>query len=412
MFVSIGKTERILLIIDPKMNMSKRILFFFFLCSSYLLNAQYTNVINSNRPGFSESPYSVGLGIYQLETGLFFNSSKVVRTFTIPRSFGNNLVFRTSFFKDKLEFNTNLSFQKDKVAFKNVFTSHYFTTGLSKFSVGAKYLVYEQEYEDKSKEVRSWKRRHAFDWKRAIPSVAVYAGLNTNFVGDIYKLKGMTPKVGVLLQNNLSNKFNVVSNIFYDYIGSDYAELSYILTGTYSFNNDWSTFFEQQGSYNKYQTNNNFGIGVAYLVNRHFQIDASTRLNFNGKTTEHYTAIGFSFRLDRHINTFKEVDEKGNPIESLEPITTKKKKLFGRVIEKISNFFKFKKKKKEKVKDKKFSRKRPARKRIQSTTQKAIKKNSKKKKGGFFSFLKGKKKKKTKKKDNTKKKDDTKNDNK
>ena len=155
------------------MNMSKKIFLFFFLCSSYLLNAQYTNVINSNRPGFSESPYSVGLGIYQLETGLFLNSSKIVRTFTIPNSFGNNIVFRTSFFKEKLEFNTNLTYQKDKVAFKNVFTSHYFTTGLSKFSIGAKYLVFEQEYEDKSKEVRSWKRRHAFDWKRTIPSVAV-----------------------------------------------------------------------------------------------------------------------------------------------------------------------------------------------------------------------------------------------
>ncbi len=397
------------------MNMSRKILLFFFLCSSYLLNAQYTNVINSNRPGFSESPYSVGKGIYQLETGLFFSSSKIVRTFTIPRSFGTNLVFRTSFFKEKLEFNTNLSFQNDKVAFKNVFTSHYFTKGLSNFSFGAKYLVYEKEYEDKSKEIRSWKRRHAFDWKRAIPSVAVYIGLNTNFVGDIYKLEGMSPKVGVLLQNNLSKKFNVVTNIFYDYIGSDYAEISYILTGTYSLNKDWSTFLEHKGSSNKYQTNTDFGAGIAYLSSRHFQIDASTRLNFNGKTTEHYMSIGFSFRLDRHIVPFKEVDKNGNEIIPLEPTSSKEKNIFGRVFGKITDFFNFKKKKKEKetLKKNTFKRKRPARKRIQSTTQKAIKKNSKKKKGGFFSFLKGKKKKKknTKKKNDTKKKDDSKNDN-
>ena len=395
------------------MNMSKKILLFFFLCSSYLLNAQYTNVINSNRPGFSESPYSVGKGIYQLETGLFFNSSKIVRTFTIPRSFGTNLVFRTSFFKEKLEFNTNLTFQNDKVAFKNVFTSHYFTKGLSNFSLGAKYLVYEKEYEDKSKEIRSWKRRHAFDWKRAIPSVAIYVGLNTNFVGDIYKLEGMTPKVGVLLQNNLSKKFNVVTNIFYDNIGSDYSEISYILTGTYSLNKDWSTFLEHKGSYTKYQINNDFGVGIAYLSSRHFQIDASTRLNFNGKTTEHYAAIGFSFRLDRHIVPFKEVDKNGNEIVPIKPFSNKKKKFFGRMIGKITGFFNFKKKKEAKVKESTFKRKRPTRKRIQSTTQKAIKKNSKKKKGGFFSFLKGKKKKKknAKKKNDTKKKDDTKNDN-
>ncbi len=284
--------------------MNKKILFFFLICSNFLLNAQYTNVINSNRPGFSESPYSVGTGVYQIETGFFYNSSKIVRTFTIPKSFGLNMVLRTSFFSDRLELNTNFTIQKDQVAFKNVFTSHYFTTGISDFSVGAKYLVYHQEYEDKSKEIRSWKRRHAFDWKRAIPSIAVYIGMNTNLVNDIYKLEGITPKVGVLLQNNLSNKLNIITNIYYDNMNSSYSELIYIVTGTYAINDNWSTFLEHQGSYNNFQINNNFGTGIAYLANRHFQVDASTRLNFNGKTTEFYAGIGFSFRLDRHMPKF------------------------------------------------------------------------------------------------------------
>ncbi len=98
MFVFICKKIAYRWRITPKMNMNKKILFFFFICSSYLLNAQYTNVINSNRPGFSESPYSVGTGIYQLETGVFYNSSKIVRTFSIPNSFGYNMVFRNQFF--------------------------------------------------------------------------------------------------------------------------------------------------------------------------------------------------------------------------------------------------------------------------------------------------------------------------
>lgn len=284
--------------------MNKKILFFFLICSNFLLNAQYTNVINSNRPGFSESPYSVGTGVYQIETGFFYNTSKIVRTFTIPKSFGLNMVLRTSFFSDRLELNTNFTIQKDQVAFKNVFTSHYFTTGISDFSVGAKYLVYHQEYEDKSKEIRSWKRRHAFDWKRAIPSIAVYIGMNTNLVNDIYKLEGITPKVGVLLQNNLSNKLNIITNIYYDNMNSSYSEFIYIVTGTYAINDNWSTFLEHQGSYNNFQINNNFGTGIAYLANRHFQVDASTRLNFNGKTTEFYAGIGFSFRLDRHMPKF------------------------------------------------------------------------------------------------------------
>jgi hypothetical protein len=388
--------------------MIKKLFSFFFLWSFFLANAQYTSVINSNRPGLSESPYSIGTGVYQLEMGIFQNSSKIVRTFTIPNSFGTNLFFRTSFFKEKLEFNTNISFQKDKVAFKNVFTSHYFTTGLSKLTIGAKYLVFQQEHEDKSKEVRSWKRRHAFDWKRAIPSVAVYAGINTNFVNDIHKSGGMSPKIGVLLQNNLSKKLNIVTNIFYDYIGTDFTELSYIVTGTYALNEEWSTFIEHQGAYSKYQTNNNFGGGVAYLANSHFQIDASTRVNFNGKTTESYAAIGFSFRLDRHVPDFKLIDANGNEIIEEMPVVRKKKNF----INKVFNFFKFKKKEKEPT-DKDgntYKRKRPVRKRIKAVAEG----EKKKKKGGFFSFLKKNKKKKKsekKKKKETKKTDDTKNDN-
>lgn len=383
--------------------MSKKILFFFFICSSFLLNAQYTTLINSNRPGFSESPYSVGTSIYQIETGVFYNSSKIVRFFTIPKSFGYELTFRTSFFDEKFEINTNLAFQKDKVAFKNVFQSEYYTTGISDFSIGAKYLVFQQKYEDKSKEIRSWKRKHAFDWKRAIPSVAVYLGINTNMVNNIYKLESLTPKAGVLLQNNLSNRFNIITNIFYDNIGSDYSEMSYIVTGTYILNEKWSTFLEHQGSYNKYFINNDFGTGLAYLSGRHFQIDASTRLNFNGKTTEFYAGLGFSFRLDRYTPPFVEVDEKGNKVNDDIPVKPKKKNFFGRLID----FFKFKKKEAPK-KEETYKRKRPERKRIQSTV---IPEKKKKKKKGFFSFLKRKKKDNTKKKEDTKKNDDSKSEN-
>ncbi|MDG2194132.1 MAG: transporter [Polaribacter sp.] len=332
--------------------MFKKTLTFFFICGSFLVNAQYTGVINSNRPGFSESPYSVGKGVYQLETGFFYATSKVAPTFTIPESTGYSLFLRTSFFSEKLEFNTNVVLQKDKVAFKNIFTSHYFTTGISRLTLGAKYLLYQPTYKDKSKEIRSWKRRQAFDWKRAIPSVAIYLGVNTNFLNSIYKLEGISPKAGILLQNNLSEDFNIVSNLFYDYIGNDAAEISYIVTGTYNLNDYWSTFLEHQGVINNYQTRYNFGTGIVYLANRHFQVDASTRITFDDKTTGFYAGMGMSFRLDRHRDPYKIIDDDGNEIRIKNSSSSKIKKIFGRALE----FFKFKKSRKK-------GKKRPSRKR-------------------------------------------------
>ena len=290
--------------------------------------SQYTEVINSNKPGFSESPYSVGTGVYQFESNFFLRNTSIEPTFSKPQSFGFDMLFRTSFFLEKLEINAQASYQRDKIAFKNIFTSHYFSSGLSKFTIGAKYLVFQQKYEDKSKEVRSWKRRNAFDTKRLIPSVAIYAGMNTDFVTDIYKTGSMSPKAGILLQNNLSVDFNIISNFYYDKIGTDFAEFSYIITGTYNFNNRWSAFFENQTIFQKNQNNTNLGTGLAFLLNRDLQINTSARLLIEGKAQGFYGGLGVSYRINRHKDAYKEIDEKGNNVKNT-PISRYNKKQNG-----------------------------------------------------------------------------------
>jgi len=314
------------------------------------IQAQYTEVINSNRPGFSESPYSVGTGVYQFESIFFYKNTSIEPTFSQPQSFGVDLLFRTSFFLEKLELNTQLTYQRDKVAFKNIFSSHYFTTGLSRMSIGGKYLLFEPKYTDKTKEVRSWKRRFSFDKKRFIPSVAIYVGMNTNFVSEIYKTESITPKVGVLLQHNLTNEFNVISNVFYDKIGSDFSEISYTITATQNFSVQWSGFIEHQGIFQKYQNNLNFGTGLAYLFSENFQINASTRFLQEGKSQGFYGSLGISYRIDRHQDSYTDLDQIG----------TKDSNKLSVFFNKILSLFKKKGNKKNKVKR---SRKRKKRKR-------------------------------------------------
>ena len=295
-------------------NIFLKLFFVFLLLCFSTTHAQYTNVINSNKPGFSESPYSVGNGVYQFESNFFFRETSIEPTFTIPQSFGADFFFRTSFFLEELEFNAQLTYQRDKVAFKNIFTSHYFTSGLSKFTIGAKYLLFEPKYTDKTKEVKSWKRRNSFDKKRFIPSVAIYLGLNTDFVNDIHKTESITPKVGVLLQHNLTNDFNVITNVYYDKIGSDFSEISYIVTATQNFSNRWSGFIENQGIFKKYQNNINLGAGLAYLFNKDLQVNTSARFLSEGQAQGFYTSIGVSYRIDKHQDSFKDLNENGKEI--------------------------------------------------------------------------------------------------
>jgi hypothetical protein len=354
---------------------TKLFLVFLFIVNN-AVQAQYTDVINSNKPGFSESPYSVGSGVYQFETNFFLRDTSIEPTFSMPQSFGMDLLFRTSFFLEKLELNAQLTYQRDKVAFKNIFTSHYFTSGLSKFTFGAKYLLFQPEYTDKTKEVRSWKRRNAFDKKRLIPSVAIYLGMNTDFVNDIHKTESITPKVGVLLQHNLTNEFNVISNVYYDKIGTDFSEISYIITATQNFGSRWSGFLEHQGIFQKYQNNVNFGTGLAYLFSKDFQINTSARYLLEGKASGFYGSLGISYRINKHQDAYTDLDAVSKQLKDT-PITRYNAEQRRGFFSRILNIFK--------KKDKNTTTRKRATRTRKSTT--------KKKKSGFLGLFSKKKKK-------------------
>lgn len=321
-------------------NHSSSWLFFLALLVSFLSQAQYTGVINANNPGFAESPYSVGSGVYQFESNLFTRNTSIEPVFSSPDSYGMQLQYRMSYFFEELEFQANLGFQNDQVAFRNIFTSTYRQTGLSTLSFGAKYLLYERKFIDKTKEIRSWKKRNSFDWNRLIPSVAVFGGFNTNLVSEVHKTQGMTARFGLLLQNDFSPNFNLITNVFYDHLGSNDAQISLVVSGTYSFTDRWSTFLEYQNIFRQFVNDVNFGTGLAFLYNRNIQINGSLRYLIEGEAKGYYMSLGLAYRIDKHLDPEIEYDEVGNRItgrrKQKNPL--EEKKGVGKLLDKINIF--------------------------------------------------------------------------
>lgn len=309
--------------------MKKLSIFLFFaltIFSFQFLFSQYTDVINSNKPGFSESPYSVGKGVYQFENSIYLNKITNSPSFNNSNSFGFDLLFRTSLFFERLEINTQLNYNSESINYNNANNVSF--SGLELFTIGAKYLIFEKDYKDKSKEVRSWKKKYSFDKSRLIPSVAIYVGLNTNFLEENYKLDKMSPKAGILLQNNFSSQFNLITNIFYNYIGTNFDEFSFIFSGTYNYNERWSSFIETQSIVQKNGTNFNLGLGLAYLINSNLQINSSARLLSEQNDKGYYLNLGLSYRINKHKDSFKMLDENGNEIKDT-PIEKYNKKQDG-----------------------------------------------------------------------------------
>ena len=332
------------------------------------LVAQYTEIINSKRPGFSESPYGVGTKVFQMESGIFYQKNDLKSIFYTDNSLGGNLFLRYGNFIEKLEVNLDFAYQRDKRSIHNIFnTSPYTVSGVSKLTLGAKYLIYNAKYKDKSKEIRSWKKRHAFDWSRLVPSVGAYLGWNSNFLSSGFKEDGMSIKTAILLQNDINSRFVILTNLIADNILQENLEYGYILTATYALHKKWSVFGEHQSTFRK-NVNNEFqyGIGTAYLLNKNVQLDISARTSIIGNGKTYYGSLGGAWRIDNHVKKKKE----GENLQGT------KEPFFKRI---------FKKSKKRSKKVKKIKRKKP--------------RKNKRAKKGTPSFFKKKKSRKRKKKD-------------
>ncbi len=313
--------------------MKKNLLIALLLSSVQLINAQYTEIINSKRPGFSESPYGVGTNVIQVEGGFFFGKSNSNDTFAKSDPTGATVFLRYGKFMEKLEFNAKVTYQKNKLVFNNIFSTPINDVkGISELTVGAKYLVFQQKFADKSKEIRSWKKRTAFDKKRLIPSVGVYLGVNTNFLSEAYKESGISPKAAILLQNDFTNRFVLITNLIADKIGKDNSSYAYIVTATYALNGQWSMFIENEGDFLKSRTDFQLGGGAAYLWSKNLQFDAAVRANMNSNQSNFIASLGAAWRLDRHKDEKIEVDENGKKIKRKR--SKRKGGLFSRIFKK------------------------------------------------------------------------------
>ena len=142
--------------------------------------AQYTDVINSNRPGDSQSAYAVGKTVIQVESGLSYIKERHGVLEYSASGFILDMNFRYGFFKEQLETILEIGYQNDKFSDYNAETIK--RTGLKNSTLGLKYLIYDpfKNYEEKVN-IYSWKANHKFKWHQLIPAVSLFAGTNLNF---------------------------------------------------------------------------------------------------------------------------------------------------------------------------------------------------------------------------------------
>ncbi|OMP30942.1 hypothetical protein BKM32_10275 [Mangrovimonas sp. DI 80] len=275
-----------------------------FLASSISF-AQYTDVINSNRPGVSSSAFSVGTNVLQFEMGPYYVKEKHTPLQYEVSGFGVDFMARYGLFFEQLEINLEGVYQNDKFTDnRSAISEETKRSNFKNFTLGAKYLIYDpyKNQEDKPN-IYSYHANRKFQWKSLIPAVSAYVGANFDSKDNPYTapdVEGFSPKIMIATQNNFSNGWVLVLNFIKDRIGSEYSDFQYIITLTKSLNEQWVLFGETQGIKSDFYADNLFRFGGAYLWNKNFQLDTAVTLNTKDTPSVFNFNIGASYRFDFH----------------------------------------------------------------------------------------------------------------
>ena len=84
-----------------------------FLLFQGLVFGQYTDMLNSNRPGGSQGAFSVGTGVLQFESGMSFGNEQHSLRYTETGIFNWDYTIRYGFWKEALEISLMGDFQRN-----------------------------------------------------------------------------------------------------------------------------------------------------------------------------------------------------------------------------------------------------------------------------------------------------------
>ncbi|GIM62043.1 transporter [Capnocytophaga canis] len=292
-----------------------------------IARGQYTDIINSNQPGNSQSAYAVGRKVLQFEGGLWFEQRNHKYTYTDMTLVGLNYSARYGVLSDKFEAVLNGTLAYDHTHYHYLGSQRSNNIGFINNTIGAKYLIYNPYFDEKPN-LYSWKANNKFQWKRLIPAVGVYAGMNffpnKRFYYD--NIPTLSPKAVVSLQSHPMPRVVLVANLIANRFLDSNRELGYIATLTHNIDNGrFSIFLESEGIQSHYYSDHILRLGGAYLFTKDIQVNVDLGASWKDTPSRYMGLVGFSYRIDKHLDVIKKEILKGNE-EEFKPTKIKRKK--------------------------------------------------------------------------------------
>ena len=179
----------------PKqMSIRKTIFLLFWLVASFPIFAQYNETIVSDRPGQTNSPYTVGKMVMQFQTGPQFDGydgdNSSASTFSWP-------AFVRFGITDRIELQTLWSYQNDR---QKLGISETSGSGLSNADFGIRFNIFEETAN--------------------APALGFEVLYKTKIRSDDYKPNHTSAKLNIMATKTLSDKFGLNANLGTEFDGN------------------------------------------------------------------------------------------------------------------------------------------------------------------------------------------------
>lgn len=233
--------------------------------------AQYQETIASDRPGQSNSPYTVGKMVFQLQTGIQFgggNGDNYKRNdFELP-------AFIRFGITDKIEVNTLWGFRNSK-------TERFFETtssGLNVANFGLRFNIFEET--------------------EKAPAVGFEFTYKTKMIGEDFRPDYPATKFNIMASKGISDLLSLTANLGADFNGnSSQPNGFYTLNLVLSVTDELSVFFENYSFFNGDYFDTYFDFGGAYVLNPHLQLDLYGGFGYNNDIFDYFVSGGVSYRI-------------------------------------------------------------------------------------------------------------------
>lgn len=276
MLVSVALLLHLVIIIYMNKPIRTALVFLLSFLTADVAYSQYNETIRSGRPGQSIGPFTVGTGIFQIQSGIDINGFKAESTGVKGNGFIFDNVFRYGI-AERWEVSALVDYAHETITMNGSETS---LNGLAAFDLGGRY--------------------HLYTGKGLVPSLGLQARFRIPVLSDDYKISNAVPRFLIVTSQRLSDTFTLVTNWGGRWNGNDTPGTAfYTINVSFPIAGPLSGFIENYGNLTDGDFDTRFDGGFAYLCNNDLQLDVLGGAGNNDDVSDYFVSVGVSWRTKR-----------------------------------------------------------------------------------------------------------------